>query len=109
MKALPWIVVGVGIGAALAYLIVNAPEPAYSTGDPDAERFARKASAWGTEQRLKGKGGDLLGKAKQGFGEAVGDEDTADKGAVDQVVGAVKDTAGKTAHAVSDTVREYNR
>lgn len=109
MKALPWIVVGVGIGAALAYLISNAPEPAYSTGDPDVERFARNASAWGTKQRAQGTGDSLLGKVKQGFGEATGNYDKADEGAGDQTVGAVKDTLGKAAHAVSDTVRDLNR
>ena len=109
MKALPWIVAGVGISAALIYVITNAPEPSYSTGDPDVDRFANKANRWGSKQQVKGTGDSLIGKAKQAFGEATGDYDTADSGAGDQTVGSLRNAAGRAANAVGDTVRDLNR
>lgn len=109
MKALPWIVAGIGIGAAVMYVIANAPEPSYSTGDPDVERFANKANTWGTKQRVQGAGNTVAGKVKQAFGEFTGDDSTADSGAGDQVVGSIRDVAGKAANSVGDTVRDLNR
>ncbi len=109
MKALSWVLIGAGVVAAVVFLIANAPEPAYSTGDPDVDRLANKTDLWGGKQRVKGTGGSLLGKAKQSFGEATGDESLANEGAADQAIGTVKDTAGKVAGAVSDTLRDLNR
>ena len=109
MKALPWVVAGVGIGAALIYVIVNAPPPSYSTGDPDVDRLASKANSWGSKQRVQGAGDSLVGKAKQAFGEFTGDDETADSGAGDQTVGSVRNVAGKAANAVGDTLRDLNR
>lgn len=109
MKALPWIVAGVGISAALIYVIVNAPQPRYSTGDPDVDDFASRAKQWGAKQRTQGVGDSLVGKAKQVFGEATGNYDTADSGAGDQTVGSIRNVAGKAANAVGDAVRDLNR
>ena len=108
MKAFGWIVVGVSV-SALVYLIVNAPQPAYSTGDPDVERAAGKTSLWGGKQRVQGAGDSLLGKAKQGIGELTGNESLADEGAGDQTAGALKDTVGKVAGAVGDTIHNLNQ
>ncbi len=109
MKALPWIIAGVTIGAALAFVYGNAPQPAYSTGDPDAEDAARKTSVWGTKKRVGGTGDSLVGKAKEGFGKVTGNEQMQGEGVADQAVGSVKDAAGQVAHAVSDTIRDLNR
>lgn len=109
MKALPWIIAGVTMGAAIAFVLGNSPQPAYSTGDPDAEEAARKTSAWGTGKRLGGTGDSLLGKAKEGVGNLTGDNKLAGEGLADQAVGTVKDVAGQAAHAVSDTIRDLNR
>ena len=109
MKALGWIVVGVGLGAALVYLVANAPEPAYGSGDPDVDRAADKTAFWGAKTRAEGLGGGLLGQAKQAVGEATGNESLADSGAGDQAIGAIKDTVGKAANAISDTVHDLNR
>lgn len=106
MKALPWIIAGVAFGAA-AYFIANQPEPSYASGD--VERAANKTDLWGGKQRVKGTGGSLVGKAKEAFGNATGDQDLADEGAGDQVVGDVKDAVGKVANAASDTLRDFNR
>lgn len=109
MKALAWIVAGVGIGAALMYVIANAPEPRYSSGDPDLDRFADNANRWGSKQRVQGAGDSIVGKAKQAFGEFTGDDETADSGAGDQTVGSIRNVAGKAANAVGDAVRDLNR
>lgn len=109
MKALPWIIAGVTIGAAVAFVLGNAPQPAYATGDPDAEDAARKTSAWGTGKRIGGTGDSLVGKAKQGLGKMTGDDKLQGEGVVDEAVGTVKDAAGQAAHAVSDTIRDFNR
>lgn len=106
MKALPWIIAGVAFGAA-AYFIANQPAPSYASGD--VERAAGKTDLWGGKQRVKGTGGSLVGKAKEAIGNATGDQDLADEGAGDQVIGDVKDAVGKVANAASDTLREFNR
>ncbi len=108
MKALPWIIAGVTLGAAVTFVLTNAPQPAYATGDPDVEDAARKASVWGSKQRLGGTGNSLVGKAKEGIGNATGDDSLAGEGLVDQAAGAVKDAAGQVAHGVSDTLRDIN-
>ena len=77
MKSLPWIIAGVAFGAA-AYFIANQPAPSYASGD--VERAANKTDLWGGKQRVKGTGGNLVGKAKEAFGNATGDQDLADEG-----------------------------
>ncbi len=108
MKALPWIFAGVAISAAV-YFIANQPEYGYSTGSRDVDAAANKASTWGTRQRVTGTGTSVVGKLKEAAGNATGNDELAGKGLVDQAAGAVKDTAGKAAHAVSDTIKDLNR
>jgi uncharacterized protein YjbJ (UPF0337 family) len=108
MKTLTWILAGVGVGLA-AYLVLNQPGPQYSTGDDDVENFADDTSFWGTKQRLAGTGRGLAGKVKEGVGRAAGDDQLATEGIADQVVGSVRDTAGKAAHAVGETINDLNR
>ena len=108
MKALPWIIASVAVSAAV-YVFLNPPAPAYSTGSPDVEDAAAKTSAWGTKQRVKGTGGSLLGKAKEGVGNVTGNDSLADEGVVDQAVGTVKDAAGQVADAVGDTLHDLNK
>lgn len=106
MKAFPWIIAGIAFGAA-AYYLANAPQPRYA--DRDVEDAANESSLWGGKQRVKGTGGTLLGKAKEGFGHATGNDSLEAEGVGDQVVGEVKDAAGKVAGAVGDTLHEWNR
>lgn len=108
MKALTWILAGVGAGIA-AYLILNQPGPQFATGDDDVEYAADRAALWGSKQRVSGAGAGLAGKIKEGVGKVTGDDQLAAEGAVDQFAGAVKDTAGKAAQAVGQTVHELNR
>jgi uncharacterized protein YjbJ (UPF0337 family) len=108
MKSIPWIIAGVGVGLA-AYVILNQPGPQYAGGYDDVEDAAGSTSRWGSKQRIKGTGGNIVGKVKEGFGRATGDDDLAGEGLVDQAVGAVKDGAGKAAQAVGETIHDLNR
>ena len=108
MKALPWIIAGVGLGLA-AYFAVNQPGPQYATGDKDVEDIANKTSLWGSRQRVAGAGGGMLGKLKEGVGRATGDDGLAGEGLVDQAIGTIKDTSGQAAHAVARTIHDLNR
>lgn len=108
MKAFPWLIAGLAVGAAVVVIAtLNEPEPVY--GDPDVERAANKVGAWGAKQRVTGSGGSVLGAAKQKFGEVTGDYDLANEGAGDQTIGHIKDAAGKAADTVSDVIKDLNR
>jgi len=108
MKAFPWLLAGVGIGLA-TYILVNQPEPQYATGSEEVEDAAGKTATWGTKQRFTGTGENLIGKLKKGAGKISGDKELEGKGALDEVTGAVKDTAGQAAHAVSNTIHDLNK
>ncbi len=108
MKALTWVMAGVGAGIA-AYLILNQPGPRYATGDDDVEFGADRAALWGTKQRVSGAGTGLAGKVKEGVGRLTGDDELVAEGVVGQAAGAVKDTAGRVAQAVGQTVHDLNR
>jgi uncharacterized protein YjbJ (UPF0337 family) len=107
MKAFVWILTGVGLGFA-TWLILNQPTSQFATTNGDLEDAAGQASLWGSKQRVKGTGGSILGKAKQGVGNFTGDDSLTAEGLVDEVTGNVKDAAGKAAHAVSDTLHDLN-
>ncbi len=108
MKALTWVIAGVGIGVA-AYIVLNQPGPQYATGDDDVEYAADRTSLWGSKQRLYGRGSGLAGKVKEGLGRATGNDRLADEGVADQVVGAVRDAAGKAAQVAGQTIHDLNR
>jgi uncharacterized protein YjbJ (UPF0337 family) len=108
MKALPWLLAIVGVGAA-AYVVLNTPGPEYATGSDSIEGAARDTSTWGSKNRLRGAGGKFVGKAKQAIGNATGNADLADEGVFDQVAGSVKDAAGSVAQAAGQTLHEFNR
>ena len=108
MKALAWMIAGVGVSIAAVHLL-NQPGPQYATGDDDVEYAAGRTTLWGSQQRITGTGSSLAGKLKEGIGRATGDDQLADQGAADQVVGAIKDTAGKVAQATGQTIHDLNR
>jgi uncharacterized protein YjbJ (UPF0337 family) len=108
MKALTWVIAGVGVGV-IAYIVLNQPGPAYATGDDDVEYAADRAALWGSKQRIYGAGSGVAGKVKESIGRVTGDDQLAGEGMVDQVAGAVKDTAGRAAQAVGQTVHDLNR
>ena len=92
MRALPWIIAGVGIGVGVTILLFN-EEPVFATGHDGVERAARKTFGWGTKKRAEGKMGAVAGAIKEGVGRFTGDYDLADEGTADRVVGNVKDAA----------------
>jgi uncharacterized protein YjbJ (UPF0337 family) len=108
MKALTWVIAGVGASIA-AYIVLNQPGPRYATGDDDVEYAAGRAALWGSKQRISGIGGGLAGKLKEGIGRATGNEQLAGDGVTDQIAGAVKDTAGKAAQVAGQTIHDLNR
>ena|SRR5579863_5098708 len=108
MKALTWVIAGVGASIA-AYIVLNQPGPRYATGDDDVEYAAGRAALWGSKQRISGIGGGLAGKLKEGIGRATGNEQLAGDGVTDQLAGAVKDTAGKAAQVAGQTIHDLNR
>jgi uncharacterized protein YjbJ (UPF0337 family) len=108
MNAFPWVIAGVGAGLA-AYFILNQPDPQFATGYDEIEDAAGKTAFWGSKQRVRGAGGSLVGKLKEGVGRATGDDQLETEGVVDQVAGTVQDVAGQAAHAVADTIHELNR
>ncbi len=108
MKSLPWILAALGLGVA-AYVVINTPGPEYATGNDSIESAARKTSAWGSKNRVTGKGTNLGGKIKEGIGNLTGNPNLADEGLADQVAGSLKDAAGSVAQAAGQTIHEFNR
>jgi uncharacterized protein YjbJ (UPF0337 family) len=73
------------------------------------DEAAARTAAWGTKQRATGAGGQLFGKAEQAFGNVTGNPDRSDKGAVDEVSGAVKNAVGQVAQAAGKTLHDLNK
>jgi uncharacterized protein YjbJ (UPF0337 family) len=109
MRALPWLIAGVGIGVGVTILLFNESEPDYATGYDGVERAARKTFGWGARRQAEGKVGSVAGAIKEGVGRLTGDDEMADEGAADQVVGNVKDAAGQLGQAVGETIHYLNR
>lgn len=96
--------------ALAAYLILNAPEASLTAAEPDElDQLGHRVGRWGTKQRLTGTGSSLAGSVEQTAGDLVGNDQLANQGSFDQAKGAVKDAAGKVAHAVEDTIHDLNR
>ncbi len=85
MNKLFWIAAGASLGIG-AYIIFNGQTaPSYTSGyDADdaaddltsgARRFSRKASNWGTGQRVSGTAGQVGGRLKEGLGNITNDPD----------------------------------
>ena len=106
---LPVIIAAATAAAIAAYIILNEPGPEYATGSDAVERGARNTSQWGSKNRITGTAGNLVGKLKEGVGNLTGNQDLADEGAGDQVIGAVKDAAGSGAQAAGQTLHDLNR
>lgn len=96
MGKLLWLVGGTALGMAV-WAILNAENGGSVNRVAEA---SDAASVWGAKERVTGTGGNLLGKAEQGFGKLTGDRSTQAQGVVDEAIGAVKDAAGKAAQAL---------
>ncbi len=102
MNKFMWILGATCLGVA-AYVLISDAAANRRTAD-GLDDLSDDVSNWGTKNRVKGTGGVLGGKLKQGFGKLTDDEDLQGEGVVDEGVGRVKDIAGQAAHAVSDAV-----
>ncbi|WP_353072793.1 CsbD family protein [Tunturiibacter gelidiferens] len=110
MRGFPWILAGIGVGVAVTYLLfVNEPEPAYDTSYDGFTDAARKTYAWGTKKQAEGKLGSVAGAIKEGAGNLTGNQNLADEGTADRVVGDVKDAAGRVGQAVGQTIHDLNK
>jgi uncharacterized protein YjbJ (UPF0337 family) len=109
MKALPWILVGVGAGVALSLVCLNANESEYATSYDGIERAARKTFGWGAGKQAEGKVGSFAGAIKEGVGQLTGNDQLANEGTADRVVGNVKDAAGKVGKAAAQTLHDLNK
>ncbi len=109
MKALPWILAGVGIGVAVTVLVVTGSESQYASGYDGVEGAARKSFGWGTGKKAEGKAGSFAGAIKQGVGQLTGNDQMAGEGAADRVAGKVKDAAGNLGQAVGKTIHDLNK
>ncbi len=109
MKALPWIIAGIGIGVGVTILMFSEQEPAYDTGYDSVEGAARKTFNWGTRKRAEGKAESVVGAIKEGIGNLTGDQDMADEGAAHRFVGDAKDVVGEVGHAAAQTIHDLNK
>ncbi len=109
MRALPWIIAGIGIGMGVTILLFNESEPDYATEYDGVETAAHKTFGWGTKKRAEGKVRSFAGAIREGAGRLTGDEQMADEGAADRVIGNVEDAAGQLGHAVGETIHDLNR
>ena len=107
MKRQTWVPLAISVVAA--YIILDRRAIRLAAGYNDLDAAANTTADWGSKQRITGTGRGLLGRLKEGLGRFTGKDDLAERGVVDQVAGAVQDTSGKTAHAVSDTLHDLNR
>ena len=109
MKGLSWLIAGAGLGIVAYILLTQEQSPRYASGYDDIDDAADSAGRWGTKQRVTGTGANVLGRVKEGIGRVTGDTALEGEGVVDQAAGAVKDTAGKVAHAVEGTIKDLNK
>ena len=109
MKGLSWLIAGAGLGIVAYIFFTQEPSTRYATGYDDIDNAADTAGRWGTKQRVTGAGSTVVGRLKEGLGRATGDDSLEGEGLADQATGAIKDTAGKVAHAVESTVHDLNR
>jgi uncharacterized protein YjbJ (UPF0337 family) len=108
MRPIHWIIAGVGVGAAVTFLLLYDPWLQHDTGYDGVEGAANRAWAWGTKKRFSGGTDAVVGSVKEAVGRATGNDDLAGKGVLDQAAGTVKDAAGQLGHAFGQTIHDLN-
>jgi uncharacterized protein YjbJ (UPF0337 family) len=109
MKPIHWILSGMVLGAAAAFIVLYEPGIEHETRSGNIEDAANQAWRWGTKQRFSGTADRFVGRAKESIGRTTGDDNLAGEGVLNQAAGAVKDTAGRWGHAVGQTIHDLNR
>ena len=119
MRAFPWVMAGMGIGAGLTIMFMNEykeAEARYAASSAREEEWPLgKSFAWdtkGTPQRAtspRGKARSLAGAVREGLGRVNGDDQMVGEGVVDRAVGSVKDAAGEVGQAVGETIHDLKR
>lgn len=109
MRGLPWLLAGTAIGAGVAMLVMTDWEEEYDTGYDSVDKAARKTFGWGTQKRVEGKVGSVVGSVKEGVGKFAGDSGLAAEGTLETIAGKAKDTAGQVGQAVAQTVHDLNK
>lgn len=107
MKAVPWIIAGMGVGLA-TYFFLNRSGPEYVAGSDDVDGAAEKAVAWGTKRRIFGAGHSVAGKLKTRLGEVIGDDNLSAQGAAEQIGGAIENSSGQAAQVIGQTIHDLN-
>lgn len=106
MNKFMWILGITTLGLAAYVVFLNDSLERTSRYPVDGENVGDQIGQWGTKQRVKGKGGQIGGKFKQAVGNLTGDDELQGSGVLDEIEGAVKDVAGKAAHAVSEAAHD---
>jgi uncharacterized protein YjbJ (UPF0337 family) len=109
MRASRLLLAGIGVGAALTYALFYESTLQQEAEFDGVEDSANKMRGWGTRQRFGGGVDTLVGRMKEGVGRIAGDDDLADEGVGDQVVGAAKDTVGRWSQAAGRSVQDLGR
>jgi hypothetical protein len=71
MRALPWILVGVGIGAVITAVFFNEPDAEYATGYDSVEDAARKTFGGERRRGSRGPRSRSKGRSKRESGESL--------------------------------------
>ncbi len=108
MRALTWMVAGVGIGVGVT-LLMKLSEPEYATGYDDVERAAAKSFGWGTKKRAEGRVRSGIGSVKEAIGRVVSDPDLENEGTFQRAKGKVKETIGEVGQGIGQTIHDLNR
>jgi len=58
------------------------------------------------EDEVKGKGKQVIGKAKEHLGKVAGDRDLEESGKADRFEGSVQETVGKTRRKVGEAIED---
>jgi uncharacterized protein YjbJ (UPF0337 family) len=112
MRAFPWVMAGMGIGAGLTIMLINEyneAEAKYAIAHDGVEGAARKTFGWGTKNRVAGTAESLMGSVKEGVGRFTGDDRMAVEGSAEQAAGSLREAAGTVGQAVGETVLVLNR
>src|SRR5258708_36115176 len=76
MRALPWIIAGVGIGVGVTILLFNESEPEYATGYGGGAKAARQTFGGGQKKRGGGEEGRVAVRRQEGVGKLTGGDAT---------------------------------